>query len=69
MKKLDLKDPKYEFRKGLIELKYEWYRDAVDYIPVYLRSRVINIEANQSIEVIHDRIQRIIMGKLKIKLI
>lgn len=47
MARLDPHDSKYEFRKRLINETSHWFKDAVDFIPEPLRSRVVEIDASQ----------------------
>lgn len=57
-------DKKYDFRKQNIELKSDWYKDAVKFIPEELRSRVIDIDANKTIEEVQNDIQNVIIEKI-----
>lgn len=50
MARLDPSDPKYDFRKRLIEQRYDWYVDAKNHIPEHLQSRVITVDSSRPIE-------------------
>jgi len=54
--RLDPGDPKFEFRKRLIEETCDWFGDAVAYIPRHLRSRVVKVDASEETERVFRRI-------------
>ncbi len=62
--RLDKSDPKYEFRRKLIEEKSDWYKDAKDFIPNNLKDRVIEINATKTLEEIQEEIMKILSEKI-----
>jgi thymidylate kinase len=54
--RLDPGDPKFEFRKRLIEETCDWFGDAVTYIPRHLRSRVVKVDASEEAERVFRRV-------------
>jgi len=60
LSRLDEKDPKYKFRRGLIMQKHTWYEDAVDFIPEELRDRVVQVDSTETIEDVHSEICRVV---------
>lgn len=63
LSRLDSNDPKYEFRKALIEQKADWYKNAKEYIPEDLRDKVVEIDASKNPEEIHDEIVRLLLDR------
>ena len=64
LSRLDKNDPKYEFRKRLIEQKADWYKNAKDYIPEDLRDRIIDIDASKTPQEIHNEIMKFLSEKI-----
>jgi hypothetical protein len=54
--RLDPGDPKFEFRKRLIEGTCDWFGDAVAYIPRHLRSRVVKVDASEEADRVFRRV-------------
>ncbi len=54
--RLDPGDPKFEFRKRLIEETCDWFGDAVAYIPRRLRPRVVKVDASEETERVFRRV-------------
>ncbi len=44
LSRLKTSDPKYAFRKKLIEETADWFVDAVEHLPAHLRSRVVMVD-------------------------
>lgn len=63
LNRLDINDPKYEFRKKLILEKYFWYLNAHEYIPEELRDRVIQIDGSSDPNKINIEISKVINNK------
>ncbi len=54
--RLDPGDPKFEFRKRLIEETGDWFDDAAAYLPRPLRSRVVKVDASEETERVFRRV-------------
>jgi thymidylate kinase len=64
LNRLKTSDPKYAFRKKLIEETSDWFIDAVDYIPAYLRSRVVMVDNTAPLEMVFQQMVRWIESNL-----
>lgn len=60
--RLDPHDPKYEFRKRLINETSHWFKDAVDFMPEPLRSRVVEIDASREMAAIFADVVSVVQG-------
>lgn len=58
-------DPKYAFRRRLIEETSEGFRDVVRYLPEGLQDRVVNVDAARSIEEVAETIQDILIQEYR----
>lgn len=56
LSRLDKTDPKYEFRRKLIDQKCDWYKGAERFIPEHLRDRVVEIDASKTPADVHAQI-------------
>lgn len=65
LKRLAPDDPKYTFRRRLIEECSEWYVDAVSFLPVELQSRVVNIDANRSPDIVFSEVMAILQAQIE----
>lgn len=53
--RLDLNDPKYDFRKLLIETKSEWYENT-SMFPEYIQERIVCIDSTKSSDLVANKI-------------
>jgi thymidylate kinase len=59
--RLNPDDPKYEFRKKIINDTYPWFKDAVTYLPESLQSRVVEIDSSREIEVVFSNVLAVLL--------
>ncbi len=59
-------DPKYAFRKGLIEQTAPWFTDAIEFIPPPLRPRVVNLNAARPVEIIFADILAVLKDRFEL---
>ena len=64
LRRLKLSDPRFKFRKELIEKKHDWYLKAVEQMPENLRSRFLPIDASGSKEEVYSSISSILKKSL-----
>ncbi len=65
LSRLDVSDPKYEFRKRLIVETYTWFEDAIDYIPSHLKARVVNVSTARDKEEVFACILAILKARFE----
>jgi thymidylate kinase len=65
LSRLDINDPKYEFRKRLIVETCAWFEDAMDYIPSYLKTGVVKVDAARDREVVFAQILAILQARFE----
>lgn len=63
--RLDKDDPKYEFRKRNLINRYEWYIDAVNYIPERLKSHVVSINTDRNPNLVFEDIKSVLEERIK----
>ncbi len=49
-------DPKYEFRRELIENTADWFADAAQLLPAHIRARIVTIDASKPADQVSKRI-------------
>ena len=64
--RLDKDDPKYEFRKRNLINRYEWYIDAVNYIPESLKSHVVSVNTNRDPNLVFEDIKSVLKERMGI---
>lgn len=55
--RLSPSDPKYAFRKNLIDSTAAWFFDAADYIPVQLQKRVVHVDGSMPVDTVFQEIK------------
>jgi thymidylate kinase len=63
--RLDKKDPKYEFRKRLIDEMYHTYYSAKDRLPALVRERIITINSNQTPDKVFDDVLETLNSRME----
>ncbi len=56
LSRLDRGDPKYDFRRLLIETKYNWYLEAIAMLPGHIQERVSLVKGDEPIEAVFGNI-------------
>ena len=64
--RLDKDDAKYEFRKRNLIRRYEWYIDAINYIPESLKSRVVSVNTNRDLNLVFEDIKSVLKERMGI---
>lgn len=59
-------DPKGDFRRWLIEERYDWYLNATDYLPDDLQTRVHRVDSSLPIDVVQGNIRDLLLQNLNI---
>ncbi|MES2668517.1 MAG: hypothetical protein V4644_02425 [Patescibacteria group bacterium] len=60
LKRLDIADPKYDFRKLLITKKSDWFSDSVLLLPPHIQERIISITSVGDPSLVFHQIRRAI---------
>lgn len=68
LNRLDPGDPKYHFRRRLIERPYDWYEEAISRLPPDLQSSIVSIESIETPERVFCRVLGAINAQFKLKL-
>ncbi len=66
LERIEPGDPKAEFRRRLIEDRYDWYLNAIQYIPEDLQARVYRVDSSLAIDEVQANIRSIVSSRLNI---